>query len=141
MHPGWWLGLAAAAVLLYAGWRWFELRPWARRAWQRRAQAPLGEAELRALYAWERRNLAWFIAFAVVGAADAVLTALRWLSGSPAMILWLVFVLLGVAGLAHHFSGRCPRCQMRLGVQSNLLLPQRCARCRVELRRSKPGAS
>ena len=50
------------------------------------------------------------------------------------LILFAGFLLVGLLGLAHHFSAKCPRCGLRIGVQNSLVLPCTCLRCGVTLR-------
>ena len=131
-----WIILLILVILVPIAIRTYALRPGAVRRWRRSVQEPLSEYELAFLFHWQARNLALFVIFAVTGVADAILTGLRLLGGSTPMILWFIFVLLGITGLVHHFLARCPRCSMHIGIQGNLLLPERCHRCRVAFRRS-----
>jgi hypothetical protein len=97
--------------------------------------AALSNAERRGLKAWARRTK---LAFA--GAMSfVVLYGVLLIVTDPAP-LWLGWLGLGiglivmVAGLAIHFSGRCPRCGYVIGLQSPLLLPTRCERCKTPFR-------
>jgi len=121
--------LAGLAVLLVA--RHFSLR----RSVSIKDSRPLSEAEKQALRTWARRTK---IAFA--GAMSfVVLNGVLLIVTNPAP-LWLGWLGLGTgivvvaAGLAVHFSGRCPRCGYIIGFQSPLMLPYRCERCKTPFR-------
>lgn len=71
----------------------------------------------------------------------AAVTALGLLLRPSGEIAWLLVALLfgsAAVGGAVQFSERCPRCGVRIGWQTRLLLPARCARCGVGFR---PGES
>jgi hypothetical protein len=126
-----WAVLLVAVIALPVGLRLIAMRPWEVRKWRRSQQPALKRADLKRLSDWQTRNLVLFITCAVVGVVDAVVLGLGLLEGSLRSILWGIFILSGVVGLMNHFSMRCPRCSMLVGLQSNLLLPENCKRCRV----------
>ncbi len=97
--------------------------------------AALSNAERRGLKAWARRTKLAFAGAMLFLVLHGVLLIVT----NPAP-LWLGWVGLGAAivvvtvGLAIHFSGRCPRCGYMIGLQSPLLLPTRCERCKTPFR-------
>jgi hypothetical protein len=120
---------AGLAVLLVA--RYVSLR----RSVSIKDSEPLSEGEKRGIRTWARRTK---LAFA--GAMSfVVLNGVLLIVTNPAP-LWLGWLGLGTgivvvaAGLAVHFSGRCPRCSYNIGFQSPLLLPYRCERCKTPFR-------
>jgi NADH:ubiquinone oxidoreductase subunit 3 (subunit A) len=121
--------IAGLAVLFVA--RYFSLR----RSVSIEDLGPLSEAERRELEAWARRTK---VAFA--GAMlFVVLNGVLLIAVNPAApwVGWLSLgaaVIIVVVGLAIHFSGRCPRCGYTIGLQSPLLLPYRCERCKTPFR-------
>jgi hypothetical protein len=121
--------IAGLAVLFVA--RYFSLR----RSVSIEDLGPLSEAERRGLKAWARRTKVSFAGAMLFVVLNGVLL----IAVNPAP-LWLGWLRLGAAtiivvvGLAVHFSGRCPRCGYTIGLQSLLLLPYRCERCKTPFR-------
>jgi hypothetical protein len=122
--------IAALAVLFVA--RHFSLR----RSVSIEDLGPLSEAERRELEAWVRRTK---VAFAGAGAGAMLFVVLNGVlliavNPAPPWLGWLSLgaaIFIGVEGLAIHFSGWCPRCGYLIGIQSPLLLPYRCERCKT----------
>lgn len=129
--PQFWILLLILVIVAPLLGRAYALRPGAVRRWRRNPPKPLSDSEITRLRRWQTRNILLFVFFAVIGIADAILTGLRVLNGSLAIIVWFVFILLGITSMGHHFHTRCPNCGMLIGVQGNLLLPKKCQRCRV----------
>ena len=121
--------VAGLAVLLVA--RGVSLR----RSVSIKDSGPLSETEKRGLSAWARHTKAAFAGAMLFAVLNGVLLIVT----NPAP-LWLGWLGLGTgivvvaAGLAVHFSGRCPRCSYNIGFQSPLLLPYRCERCKTPFR-------
>jgi hypothetical protein len=124
------LGVAAGLVVLLVA-RHVSLQ----RSVSIEGSGPLSEVERRSLRTWARRTKVSFIGCMLFVVLNGVLLILT----NPAP-LWLGWSGLGTgvvvvgAGLALHFSGRCPRCGYIIGLQSPLLLPYRCERCKTPFR-------
>jgi hypothetical protein len=96
---------------------------------------PLSEAERRELKVWARRTKVAFagaMLFVVFNGILLIVTNpvplwLRWFGVGTGIVIL-------VAGLAIHFSGRCPRCGYVIGFESPLLLPYSCERCKTPFR-------
>jgi hypothetical protein len=118
--------VAGLPVLLLV--RHFSLR----RSVSIKISLPLSEAEKRGLMAWARRTKIAFAGAMLFVALDGVLLIIT--NPAPLWLGWLglgVGIALAVVGVAIHFSGRCPRCGYIIGLQSPLLLPYRCERCKT----------
>ncbi len=104
--------------------------------WKMARPAPLAKVELERLRRWQRnmRIVAVSTLFylgVMVGFASTVPDE-AWIAR------WVAFLLLPamvVAGVVFQFSVRCPRCQMLLGLQTSLGVPESCERCGVSFRR------
>lgn len=96
---------------------------------------PLSEAERRGLKGWARRTKVAFVGAILFVVLNGVLLIVT--NPAPQWVGWFglgVGIVVLVAGLAIHFSGRCPRCGYVIGFQSPLLLPKRCERCKTTFR-------
>ena len=96
----------------------------------------LTSAELRKLKTWQWRMLSTFILAMLV----LIITySLKLSIGLDKLVEWLLggcFILLAISGAIIQFSGRCPNCNHRIGLQSRLILPQKCTRCNISFRES-----
>jgi hypothetical protein len=121
--------IVGLAVLLVA--RYVSLR----RIVSLEGSGPLSEAERRELKVWARRTKVAFagaMLFVVFNGILLIVTNpvplwLRWFGVGTGIVIL-------VAGLAIHFSGRCPRCGYVIGFESPLLLPYSCERCKTPFR-------
>lgn len=117
------------AVLLVA--RYVSLR----RTVSLEGSGVLSEAERRELKAWARRTKGAFAGAMLFVVLNGVLLTVT--NPAPMWLRWFGLgtgIVILVAGLAIHFSGRCPRCGYVIGFQSPLLLPCSCARCKTPFR-------
>ena len=129
------LGLIGVLVpFLLVGLRRYALRPAATARWKQAPPAPLTGDELCQLARWQRLNLLLFAAFVVLGSGGGLLSWTGLAKNGIGLIVTAGFLLVGLLGLAHHFSAKCPRCGLRIGVQNSLVLPCTCLRCGVTLR-------
>ena len=129
------LGLIGVLVpFLLVGLRRYALRPAATARWKQTQPAPLTAGALCRLAAWQRHNLLLFAGFVVLGLGGGLLSWTGLAKNGIGLILFAGFLLVGLLGLAHHFSAKCPRCGLRIGVQNSLVLPCTCLRCGVTLR-------
>jgi hypothetical protein len=127
--------IAAAAVPLLA---WlarlvYLLPPYAKRWWGK-VQSPLTERERERLHIWELRTVTWLILFILLWVLLAYLVWTERLDNTTAVGYANLVLIFGLSGLIHHFWAFCPRCKMNIGVQTALLLPKRCRRCKVALK-------
>jgi NADH:ubiquinone oxidoreductase subunit 3 (subunit A) len=121
--------IAGLAVLLVV--RRFLLR----RSVLLKDSGALSEAERRELTLWARRTKIAFAGCMLFVVLNAVVL-IAW-HPAPLWVGWLglgMGVVIVAVGLAIHFSGRCPRCGYIIGLQSPLLLPWSCERCKTPLR-------
>lgn len=127
-------GLFVAFALVYG-----RVSALARRSPVSAPARPLTGRELDSLRAWQRRTLRGFlvtmVALLVFGGACV---SYRWLPASLYVAVYLVVLCIASAGLAIHFSGRCPVCDRRIGFQSALLLPPACEICGAVFRPDAP---
>ena len=131
------LGLIGVLVpFLLVGLRRYALRPAATARWKQAPPAPLTGGEFHRLAGWQRRNLLLFAAFVVLGLGGGLLGWTGLAKNGIDLIVFAGFLLVGLLGLAHHFSAKCPRCGLRIGVQNSLVLPCTCLRCGVTLRQA-----
>ena len=129
------LGLIGVLLpFLLVGLRRYALRPAATARWKQTPPAPLTGGEFHCLAGWQRRNLLLFTAFVVLGLGGGLLSWTGLAKNGMGLIVFAGFLLVGLLGLAHHFSPKCPRCGLRIGVQNSLVLPCTCLRCGVTLR-------
>ena len=129
------LGLIGVLVpFLLVGLRRYALRPAATARWKQTPPAPLTAGALCQLAAWQRHNLLLFAAFVVLGLGGGLLSWTGLAKNGMGLIVFAVFLLVGLLGLAHHFSAKCTRCGLCIGVQNSLVLPCTCLRCGVTLR-------
>ena len=129
------LGLIGVLVpFLLIGLRRYALRPAATARWKQTPPAPLTAGALLQLAAWQRLNLLLFAAFVVLGLGGGLLNWTGLAKNGIGLMVFTGFLLVGLLGLAHHFSPKCPRCGLRIGVQNSLVLPCTCLRCGVTLR-------
>ena len=131
------LSLAALGVLgILVIWlfRRRMLAPEAVASWKNARPAPLTATEVTALQQWQRR-MRWvalatlFYLGVMVGFASSVpaeAQVARW-------VALLILPAMVVGGVGLQFSARCPRCGLRLGLQSSLGVPAECERCGVSL--------
>ena len=131
------LGLIGVLLhFLLVGLRRYALRPAATARWKQTPPAPLTGDELCQLARWQRLNLLLFAAFVVLGSGGGLLSWTGLAKNGIGLIVTAGFLLVGLLGLAHHFSAKCPRCGLRIGVQNSLVLPCTCLRCGVTLRQA-----
>ena len=97
---------------------------------------PLSPEELKGVRRWGRFDLFGFVGvFVLLGlalwfAAIARIPYFPW--------VWLTVALVAAAEIVVvHFSGRCPRCEHRLGFDSGLGFASYCGRCGVRLRQGR----
>ena len=129
------LGLIGVLLpFLLVGLRRYALRPAATARWKQAPPAPLTRDELCQLARWQRLNLLLFAGFVVLGLGGGLLSWTGLAKNGIGLIRFAGFLLVGLLGLAHHFSAKCPRCGLRIGVQNSLVLPCTCLRCGVTLR-------
>ena len=114
--------------------RRYALRPAATARWEQTPPAPLTGGEFHCLAGWQRRNLLLFTAFVVLGLGGGLLSWTGLAKNGIDLIVFAGFLLVGLLGLVHHFSAKCTRCGLRIGVQNSLVLPRACLRCGVTLR-------
>jgi hypothetical protein len=130
------MGLVLAYVLV-----WGRLSAISRRRAPQLAARPLTQPELDELRAWQRRTIRWFVVTMGLLVASGIVGALaRWTSASTVLGAQAVVLCIAVAALAVHFSGRCPLCGRRIGLQSSLLLPVACEICGAVFRPDAPLA-
>ena len=131
------LGLIGVLVpFLLVGLRRYALRPAATARWKQAPPVPLTGGALCQLAAWQRHNLLLFAGFVVLGLGGGLLSWTGLAKNGIGLILFAGFLLVGLLGLAHHFSAKCPRCGLRIGVQNSLVLACTCLRCGVTLRQA-----
>ncbi len=112
-----------------------------RRQWPAPAR-PLTQAELDGLAAWQRRTLLWFlVTMGALTLYSIVCVAGRWLPAWAVLASWASVLATAMAGLAAHFSARCPVCGRRIGFQSALVLPTTCDVCGAIFRPDAPLAA
>ena len=129
------LGLIGVLVpFLLIGLRRYALRPAATARWKQTPPAPLTGGALCQLAAWQRHNLLLFAGFVVLGLGGGLLSWTGLAKNGIGLMVFTGFLLVGLLGLAHHFSPKCSRCGLRIGVQNSLMLPCTCLRCGVTLR-------
>ena len=129
------LGLIGVLLpFLLVGLRRYALRPAASARWKQTPPAPLTAGALCQLAAWQRHNLLLFAGFVVLGLGGGLLSWTGLAKNGIGLIVTAGFLLVGLLGLAHHFSAKCPRCGLRIGVQNSLVVPCTCLRCGVMLR-------
>jgi hypothetical protein len=130
------MGLGLAFVLV-----WGRLSAISRRRVLLAQPRPLTEPELDELRRWQRRTIRWFVvAMGLVVAFGLVSALARWLPASEVLGAQAVVLCVAVTGLAVHFSGRCPLCGRRIGLQSSLVLPSACEICGAVFRPDAPLA-
>ena len=131
------LGLIGVLLpFLLVGLRRYALRPAATARWKQTPPAPLTAGALCQLAAWQRHNLLLFAGFVVLGLGGGLLSWTGLAKNGMGLIVFAVFLLVGLRGLAHHSSAKCLRCGLRIGVQNSLMLPCTCLRCGVTLRQA-----
>ena len=118
--------------------RAYSLRSAALRRWRRTPPQPLTKDTLAELAWWQTWNITLLVVFLLFFIAALIVSWFRLLPLTGIQLIIAVYIAFGLGGLLHHFSRRCPRCGMNIGVQSSLLLPERCERCNVVFR---PGVS
>ena len=129
------LGLIGVLVpFLLVGLRRYALRPAATARWKQTPPAPLTAGALLQLAAWQRLNLLLFAAFVILVLGGGLIHWTGLAKNGIGLMVFAGFLLVGLLGLAHHFSAKCPRCGLRIGVQNSLVLPCTCLRCGVTLR-------
>ena len=99
--------------------------------WRLQSLAPLTDSELSRLQQWQRLDVVLFTSFVLLGIVSAFLTWTGRIPRCHIPIFFGVFAVVGLTGLLYHFSQKCPRCRMNIGVQTSLLLPKACDRCGV----------
>jgi hypothetical protein len=128
------MGLGLAFVLVYG-----RLSAISRRRLPFAPPRPLTQAELDGLRHWQRRTLRWFVGTMGLLVAFGVLSALaRWIPPWGTLAAQAALLCIAAAGLAVHFSGRCPLCGRRIGFQSSLVLPTACEICGAVFRPDAP---
>jgi hypothetical protein len=96
--------------------------------------AELTAAQRQRLRRWERRLLAVYAALLLWLGAGTLLQVVGGLQGQTAWGVYAVGVALIALVTAFQFTGRCPHCGARLGLQTRLYLPSACKRCGGPLR-------
>ncbi len=114
--------------------RLWYLRASALRRWRASPPQPLKRDVLAELSWWQTWNVFLFIAFLLLFVAALLVSWFHLLPITGIQLIIAVYVALGLSGLLHHFTRRCPHCGMNIGVQSSLLLPERCERCQVNFK-------
>ncbi len=95
---------------------------------------PISAAEWGALQRWQRK-MVWSFTVAIVVLVVALVVQLTvGLAHSAEVIVGVLWMGLVGYGVVVQFSARCPRCGARLGLQSRLLVPPYCMRCKTPLR-------
>ena len=92
--------------------------------------------ELQKLKTWQRRMVITFLLAMLV---LVIAFSLELSIGMDKLVEWLLgacFIVLAIAGAVIQFSGKCPNCNYRIGLQSRLVLPEQCTRCKVSFRES-----
>jgi hypothetical protein len=95
---------------------------------------PLTPAEIAELERWRERMIR---ALAVSVVIFLLWLVLVYFAGDQLWVQSSAFVVaapLVVTGLLMQVGRRCPRCEWRIGLQSRLTLPERCAVCGVSFR-------
>jgi hypothetical protein len=134
MNIPFWIVLIMVLTLLPIAVRAFALRPGAVRRWRAGEQPPLAGSQLADLAWWQKMNIALFVLFLLAFVASLMVSLYHLLPLGATQVLFAMYIGLGLSGLVHHFTTRCPRCKMNIGVQTSLVLPERCERCQVKLR-------
>lgn len=114
--------------------RAYSLRSAALRRWRNASVQPLPADVLAELAWWQTWNITLFVVFLLCFVAALLVSWFHLLPLTGIQLIIAVYIAFGLGGLLHHFSRRCPRCGMSIGVQSSLLLPERCERCQVNFK-------
>jgi len=94
------------------------------------------EQDFLRLLRWQRRMIALFVgtwAYLLL-----VVVAYEVFDASPQAVRWALAPALGLvaAGGWLQLSARCPGCGRRIGLQSRMVVPDRCRACGIALRAS-----
>lgn len=99
--------------------------------------APLTDAECQSIWRWELAMTRYYaVAMILIGIGFVAVMRYQDVPGVRTVVLLGVGAL-AVIGAWVQFRERCPRCQVLLGRQSRLVLPLKCANCKVEFPRRK----
>jgi hypothetical protein len=94
----------------------------------------LSKNEIDRLRDWQKKMLITFtLAMLVILAAVSLKLSIG-LSPEAEYVFAAVFIVLAVIGGLLQFSAKCPNCGARIGLQSRLLLPSRCSKCKIPFR-------
>ncbi|MFH1428758.1 MAG: hypothetical protein ABIH39_03335 [Candidatus Margulisiibacteriota bacterium] len=96
----------------------------------------LTKAQLAQLKKWQKNMIIYFIAF-LSGLGLLLLVGLTiGFSKSAETILTIAWVIFLLSGVYIQFAEKCPRCGYRIGFQSRLILPPKCAKCGVSYKKA-----
>ena len=95
----------------------------------------LTEAELQRLNRWQKRMVATFILAMSLIVIFVPLKLVMGLTLEVEYFIGVIFIVLALAGAVLQFSEKCPNCGARIGFQSRLILPPRCAKCKISFRK------
>ena len=137
--PFLWILLGVGALIGTAlALRFYALRPSITRTFRSEPRAPLAADEVERLFAWARLGVRLYIGTWVACAAVGLAVGTRMLP--PGVLAAMAAVGVGVL-FWHQFSGKCPRCAFRLGLEPRGFgVPLSCPRCRVVLNPRSPLA-
>jgi hypothetical protein len=127
-----WILLGVGALIGTAlALRFYALRPSITRTFRSEPRAPLATDEVERIFAWARLGVRLYIGTWVACAAVGLAVGTRMLP--PGVLAAMAAVGVGVL-FWHQFSGKCPRCAFRLGLEPRGFgVPLSCPRCRVVL--------
>ena len=94
----------------------------------------LSSAKLQHLRLWQRKMVTTFVVSMLTIIIAVPLKMAMVLSQGMEFFLGGFFVVLAIVGGVIQFSARCPNCGARIGMQSRLVLPKRCAKCNISFR-------
>jgi hypothetical protein len=95
----------------------------------------LSPAQLRQLQLWQKKMLGTFLPAMLIVIIGVPIKLAFGLAPELEFLLGSMFVILAIAGAIIQFSQKCPNCGARIGLQSRLLLPAKCAKCKISFRK------